>query len=86
MPMHRGKQTDLSVLEKLQPYMSQKIERALEELDLTEECVVLRFWGFELHRVRRVTRSRRRRWGRWVSLFAILGTLIAQSPSSFHLH
>ena len=77
MPTYGDKQPELSVLEKLQPYMSQSVERLLEEVDLIEERVVLQFWGFKLHKIRRVTRSRRRRWGRWVSLFAVLGTLIA---------
>lgn len=76
MPTHRDKQTEKSVLEKLH-HMGQGVERALEELDLTEEYVALRFFGFELRRVRRVTHSRRRWWSRWLSLLGILGALTA---------
>jgi hypothetical protein len=76
MPVHGDKQ-ELSVLEKLQPYMSQRLERALEELELTEEYVVFRLGGLEIHRVRRATRSRRWRWSRWVSLFGVLAALLA---------
>jgi hypothetical protein len=77
MRLHGDKQTERSVLEKLQPYMGQSVEQALEELDLTEEYVALRFLGFELRRMRRVTHSRRRRWSRWLSLLGVLATLAA---------
>jgi hypothetical protein len=76
MPTYGNKQAESSVLEQLQPYTSQRVERLLEQLDLTEDCVTLQFCGFKFHRTRRVTHSRRRRWGRWVSLFAVLGSLM----------
>lgn len=58
-------------------YMSQGLERALEEIDLTEEYVALRFFGFELRRVRRVAHSRRQQWSRWLSLLGVLAALTA---------
>jgi hypothetical protein len=71
MSTHRDKQP-----KHLHAYMGQGLERALEELDLTEEYVALRFFGFELRRVRRVTHSRRR-WSRWLSLLGVLAALAA---------
>jgi hypothetical protein len=72
MSTHRDKQP-----KNLHAYMGQGLERALEELDLTEEYVALRVFGFELRRVRRATHSRRRRWSRWLSLFGVLAALAA---------
>ena len=72
MPTHRDKQR-----KNLHPYIGQALEQAVEELDLTEDYVALWFWGFELHKVRRVTHSRRRRWSRWLSLLGVLGALAA---------
>ena len=43
MSTHRDKQP-----KNLHAYMGQGLERALEELGLTEEYVALRFFGFEL--------------------------------------
>jgi hypothetical protein len=76
MSKHEDKQIGLSVLEMLQSYTSERIERALGELDLTEECIVLQLGCLEIHWVRRVTRSRRR-WSRWVSLFGVIVAFIA---------
>jgi hypothetical protein len=72
MSTHRDKQP-----KNLHAYMGQGLERALEELDLTEEYVALRFFGFELRRVRRITHSRRWRWSRWLSLFGVFAALAA---------
>jgi hypothetical protein len=70
MSTHRNKQP-----KNLHAYMGQDLEQALEELDLTEEYVAVRFFGFELRRVRRVTHSRR--WRRWLSLIGIVTALTA---------
>jgi hypothetical protein len=72
MSTHRGKQP-----KHLHAYLGQGLERAVEELDLTEEYVALRCFGFELRRVRRVTYSRRQRWTHWFSFLAVLATLAA---------
>jgi hypothetical protein len=71
MSTHKDKQPKT-----LPASMGQVLERAVDELDLTEEYVALRFWGFELRRVRRITHSRQRRWSRWLSLFGVLAALV----------
>lgn len=75
MPFRHEYPTDSGVLDKLQPYMNQSLERALDKVDIIEERVLIRCLGFELYRTRRATHSYRRRWRRWVSLIGFLALL-----------
>ena len=57
-------------------YRDDQVERLLEKLALKEDRFVLRFLGLEIHRTKLVTRSRRRRWTRRVSLLGLLAIII----------
>ena len=57
-------------------YRDEQVERLLENLALKEDHFILRFLGLEIHRTKLVTRSRRWRWTRRVSLLGLLAIII----------
>ena len=57
--------------------LNQVLEKAINEITISEGIFHLKLGPFEFHMARHVTRSRRKPWSRWVSFFTVLMTLTA---------